>query len=125
MTDPVALSLWCVAALLATAVLGVALSRSGVATRLVYGVATAISVAALLSAAVRLLNPLSDTATLILPLGLPWIGAHFRLDVLSAFFLIVVNLGGGQRPVSTDWVTVAMNLRRTAYCPSFPRFLLG
>ena len=29
-----------------------------------------------------------------LPLGLPWIGAHFRIDALSAFFLIVVNLGG-------------------------------
>jgi formate hydrogenlyase subunit 3/multisubunit Na+/H+ antiporter MnhD subunit len=29
-----------------------------------------------------------------LPLGLPWLGAHFRVDVLSAFFLIVVNLGG-------------------------------
>jgi formate hydrogenlyase subunit 3/multisubunit Na+/H+ antiporter MnhD subunit len=31
--------------------------------------------------------------TLTLPLGLPWIGAHFRLDALSAFFLAVVNLG--------------------------------
>ena len=28
-----------------------------------------------------------------LPLGLPWLGAHFRLDALSAFFLVVVNLG--------------------------------
>ena len=28
-----------------------------------------------------------------LPLGLPWLGAHFRLDALSAFFLAVVNLG--------------------------------
>ncbi|MEI6985018.1 MAG: hydrogenase 4 subunit B [Rhodospirillaceae bacterium] len=29
-----------------------------------------------------------------LPIGIPWIGANFRLDGLSAFFLIVVNLGG-------------------------------
>ena len=29
-----------------------------------------------------------------LPLGLPWLGAHFRLDHLSAFFLLVVNLAG-------------------------------
>ncbi len=29
-----------------------------------------------------------------LPLGLPWIGAHFRLDPLAAFFLFVVGLGG-------------------------------
>ena len=31
---------------------------------------------------------------LVLPLGLPWIGAHFRVDALSAFFLVVINLGG-------------------------------
>jgi hydrogenase-4 component B len=29
-----------------------------------------------------------------LPLGLPWTGAHFRLDPLAAFFLVVVGLGG-------------------------------
>src|SRR3954463_2742153 len=29
-----------------------------------------------------------------LPIGLPWLGAHFRLDSLTAFFLAVVNLGG-------------------------------
>jgi formate hydrogenlyase subunit 3/multisubunit Na+/H+ antiporter MnhD subunit len=29
-----------------------------------------------------------------LPLGLPWLGAHFKIDSLSAFFVIVVNLGG-------------------------------
>lgn len=124
MTDPVALSLWCVAALLATAVLGVALSRSGAATRLVYGVATAISVAALLSAAVRLLNPLSDTATLILPLGLPWIGAHFRLDVLSAFFLIVVNLGGA----AASLYGLGYGRHESAphrVLPFFPAFLAG
>jgi len=27
-----------------------------------------------------------------LPLGLPWLGAHFRLDALTAFFLLVVNV---------------------------------
>ena len=32
---------------------------------------------------------------LLLPLGLPWVGAHFRLDVLSAFFLVVLGVGGG------------------------------
>src|SRR5206468_9494708 len=25
--------------------------------------------------------------------GLPWLGAHFRLDTLSAFFLAVIDLG--------------------------------
>jgi formate hydrogenlyase subunit 3/multisubunit Na+/H+ antiporter MnhD subunit len=31
---------------------------------------------------------------LTLPLGLPWTGAHFRLDALSAFFLFIASLGG-------------------------------
>ena len=30
----------------------------------------------------------------LMPIGLPWLGAHVRLDALSAFFLIVINLGG-------------------------------
>src|SRR5439155_1445711 len=30
---------------------------------------------------------------LALPVGLPWLGAHFRLDALASFFLVVVNLG--------------------------------
>jgi formate hydrogenlyase subunit 3/multisubunit Na+/H+ antiporter MnhD subunit len=35
-----------------------------------------------------------QSAALRLPLGLPWIGANFRIDVLSALFLAIVNLGG-------------------------------
>ncbi len=31
---------------------------------------------------------------LVLPIGLPWTGAHIRLDALSGFFLGVVGLGG-------------------------------
>ena len=27
----------------------------------------------------------------VLPVGLPWLGAHFRVDALSTFFLLVVN----------------------------------
>jgi hydrogenase-4 component B len=34
------------------------------------------------------------TSSISLPLGLPWLGAHFRIDALSAFFIIVVNIGG-------------------------------
>ncbi len=32
-------------------------------------------------------------STLWLPIGLPWIGAHFRVDALAAFFVIVVGFG--------------------------------
>jgi len=88
---PVAAVLWCVAALLAIAVAAVAMARSRSATPLVYGatfvvtgIACALAVAALWA----------EPTSLTLPLGLPWIGAHFRLDALSAFFLAVVALGG-------------------------------
>src|SRR6201994_4527552 len=30
----------------------------------------------------------------VLPLGLPWIGTHLRLDALSGFFLLLIGLGG-------------------------------
>ncbi|HNB27829.1 MAG TPA: hydrogenase 4 subunit B, partial [Alphaproteobacteria bacterium] len=33
-------------------------------------------------------------AETVLPLGLPWLGAHFRVDALSALFLVVIDLGG-------------------------------
>lgn len=33
-------------------------------------------------------------SSLTLPLGLPWIGAHFQLDALSAFFLVILGTGG-------------------------------
>jgi formate hydrogenlyase subunit 3/multisubunit Na+/H+ antiporter MnhD subunit len=34
------------------------------------------------------------SAGLALPLGLPWLQAHLRIDALSAWFLLIVNLGG-------------------------------
>ncbi len=44
----------------------------------------------LMAVAPRGAHELSTT----LPLGIPWIGMHFRLDALSAFFLAVINIGG-------------------------------
>ena len=58
----------------------------------------------------------------LLPIGLPWIGAHFDLDLLAAMFLLVVNLGGATaslyglgygRHESEPWRVV----------PFFPAFL--
>src|SRR6185369_5909573 len=34
------------------------------------------------------------SAAVALPIGLPWLQAHLRVDALSAWFLLVVNLGG-------------------------------
>ncbi len=94
MTPIVALPLWGVAALLGTAIGAVAISRRGSATRLVYGATLGISAALFVIVTSALAGDPAGVSTVTLPLGLPWIGAHFRLDALSTFFLVVVNLGG-------------------------------
>ena len=90
----ISIALWCAALLLAAAPAGAVLSGKKRGGALVYGSSLAISLV-LLAAALAHLLPGGTAAplTLTLPLGLPWLGAHFRLDSLSAFFLIVVNLG--------------------------------
>lgn len=59
----------------------------------VYRLTLLVSGLLLLQALIFLLSA-APSSTLVLPIGLPWLGAHFRLDALAAFFLIVLNLGG-------------------------------
>jgi hydrogenase-4 component B len=92
--SPVALQLACVGALLALALLAVALSRSRDAITVVYGITFAICVLALFGSLRWLLTQGINASELTLPIGLPWLGSHFRMDALASFFLIVVNLGG-------------------------------
>ncbi len=94
---PLALILVCLALLLATGIGAVAIRQD--ATRLVYGASAALTAIILLLALGRLLAGGTAVTTLVLPLGLPWIGAHLRLDALAAFFLVVVNLGGAAAAV--------------------------
>ena len=90
----VTLQISCVAGLLGIAMLAIALSRSKSATAVIYGATLAICLAALAGSLQWLLGGTAKATELILPVGLPWLGAHFRLDALAAFFLVVVNLGG-------------------------------
>ncbi len=91
---PTLLALYGTAALLAVSVLAVFLGRRHAATPIVYGACAAISACILVVAIVRLLAGPGTVDAVTLPLGIPWLGAHFRVDALSAFFLVVVNLGG-------------------------------
>jgi hydrogenase-4 component B len=86
--------LWCVAALLGTGGAGLVLARRRVASALVYAVSLGATSVALCVALASLLAPAALGGSLTLPVGLPWLGAHFRLDALASFFLLVVNLGG-------------------------------
>ncbi len=80
-------------ALLGLGALAIPLSRLRAATTLVYSVSFALSVVALLVATRHLLLAGGADERLWLPLGIPWLGSHFHLDSLAAFFLLVVNLG--------------------------------
>jgi hydrogenase-4 component B len=85
------LILVCILALFATGLVGAIRARAPDGRPIVYGVSIgACAVAGLTALAAIGAAP----AVLVLPLGLPWIGAHVRLDALAAFFLVVVNLGG-------------------------------
>src|SRR5674476_991034 len=90
---PVIIALSCVAVLLGTACLGVATGRMRAASPIVYGLSLLASLTALVVALVHLIGGVMTPAVVTLPLGLPWLGAHFRMDALAAFFLVVVNLG--------------------------------
>ena len=108
------------AGLLALAALAVLIGRTASGRVIVYGgslVATAI--AAVVGGA-HLLGG-AETATVTLPLGLPWLGAHFRIDALTAFFLVVVEFGGAAA-TSTRSAMAGTRKRLSASCRSILRF---
>ncbi len=111
------------AVLLALAIAGALVARRPIGPALVYGGALAISAALLALALVELLGRGHGDA-LVLPLGLPWIGAHFRIDPLSAVFLIIVNLGGGAACLYGLGDARAEHAPERVL-PSFPAFLAG
>ena len=86
--------LLCAGAWLATSVVALAAARRSTATSLVYALALVVGALALGAALYALIYSSDSIRAVVLPVGLPWLGAHFRLDALSALFLVVVNLGG-------------------------------
>lgn len=110
-----------VSALLVLAVAGVLLARGPYGRPVVYGSALAVTLIAALSALTAIAAP---TGGLVLPLGIPWIGANLRLDALSAVFLFVVNLGGAAASL------YGLGYGRHDHAPErvlpfFPAFLAG
>ena len=59
-----------------------------------YGICLLACLGILASSCQHLLLEPGSPQAVRLPVGLPWTGAHFRIDALAAFFLAVVNLGG-------------------------------
>ncbi|MEZ5934725.1 MAG: hydrogenase 4 subunit B [Alphaproteobacteria bacterium] len=118
------LSLSCVALLLGTSLVSIALGGMPGFHRAAYGASLAATGAAIIAAGAQLAFGGGAAPTLTLPLGLPWIGAHFRLDGLAAFFLVVVNLGG----MTASLYGLGYGRHEPAparVLPFFPAFLAG
>jgi hydrogenase-4 component B len=119
---PAATLLWSVVVLLAIAGLAAAIGSKARAVPVVYGLGFAVCLA---SGAVALHALLTGaTGAVALPLGLPWLGAHFRVDPLAAFFLLVVDLGGA----AASLYAIGYGRHEAAplrVLPFYPAFLAG
>ena len=112
-----------VAILLIVSALSVALHGTDFGRNLIYGVSLAVAGVGL-AAGLGVLIGQAPAETLTLPLGLPWVGAHFRLDALSAFFLVVIDIGGG----AASLYALGFGRHESApqrVLPFYPLFLAG
>src|SRR2546430_1534035 len=112
------------ATLIATAAVALMFADAARARHVVYGICLIVSLALLLIALLALLGIYDTPSVATLPLGIPWLGAHFRLDALSAFFLAVVNLGAAAASL------FALGYGRHEHAPRrvlpfYPAFLAG
>src|SRR5215208_1699884 len=90
---PAYVGLWCVAGLLGIAAAGIVAGRWPWGSNLVYGASLLASLTGLVAALWHLsVGPVPEL--LSFTLGLPGVGANFRLDALASFFLVIVNFGG-------------------------------
>jgi formate hydrogenlyase subunit 3/multisubunit Na+/H+ antiporter MnhD subunit len=119
----VILALCCVAVLLVTSVLAIGVARSEAGRSIVYGTSLAASSLSF-GIALTVLVGGAAPASIRLPLGLPWLGALFSIDALSAFFLAVVGLGAAAASL------FALGYARHEQAPErvlpvYPAFLAG
>ncbi len=63
------------------------------ARQVVYGGSLVVALIALAASVLQLATGIAPRASVILPLGLPWLGMHFQMDALSSVFLVIINLG--------------------------------
>jgi hydrogenase-4 component B len=113
----------CAGLLIALGILAVIIRRATASSRLIYGASIVVTIVSLAAALTQLLGA-APPQSLTLPVGLPWLGAHLRLDTLSAFFLAVVDLGAA----SASLFALGYGRHEAAperILPFYPAFLAG
>ena len=111
-------------ALLALAVLGVLAGTEMWRHRVIYACSAIACVALLFGGLKHLGQSPGAGPAIILPIGLPWMAAHFRLDNLSALFMVLVNFGTASASVyGIGYCSHLPEYRRVT--PFFPLFLFG
>jgi hydrogenase-4 component B len=115
-----ALILGCIAVQLLTGLIAASVARTSYARMAVYDT-TFLACATIVVLALLELFTAGRVPSLVLPFGIPWVGGHFRLDALAAFFLVVVNLGG--MAASAYGIGYGLAKRhRSGCCPCFRSF---
>jgi hydrogenase-4 component B len=115
--------LWPVAALVLSGLAAVPAPRCAELNWAVYGVCLAASLALLGLALVQLVSGIPPVGA-DLPIGLPWLRVHVRVDALSAFFLVIVSVGAA----AASLFGLAHGRHETApgrVLPFYPLFLAG
>ncbi len=117
------LLLACIAVFFALSAVGIAFGRASIASPFVYSGCALVSLMLLVNALAALLAAAGPQSAW-LAMGLPWIGAHFRLDALSAAFLAIINLGA----LAASIYAIGYGRHETAphrVLPFYPVFLAG
>ena len=124
MLAPTVVVLACAALLLVLAIAAVWIGRTRAGTTIIYGTSLVIALTAFLAGMAQLLRGGAPADDIVLPLGLPWIGVRFRMDALSAFFVVVVDLGAAT--ASLFAIGYGSHERaRLRVLPFYPAFLAG
>lgn len=109
--------------LLALGAIGAVAGRHKATHDLVYGGSLAASIV-LAGAALMSFGHPGPAPTLELPIGLPWLHGHLRLDLLSAYFLMLVNLLGAAASLF-GWQYGRYEKEPGRILPFYPLFIAG
>jgi formate hydrogenlyase subunit 3/multisubunit Na+/H+ antiporter MnhD subunit len=114
-----------VAALFGTSLVAILFGRTRSANGLIYGLTLLITLICAATALRQLLQGSSaETSVYELPIGLPWLKGGFRLDLLSSFFLLIIN-GVGAAASLYGWQYSHHEKEPMRVLPFYPLFLAG